>query len=295
MKKTYWWRMLPILGIWLLTGCGAEAPASDSAVEFAAEEVVLAAREALAEADGYEADFEAVVAMANANETQTSGTVTLAEEPLSMLVDIRMAFDDSEEMAYFDEKIYLEESGDAVSQFMNYNGQWTEMTLSPEDAMTGVQVYDTAGNMQIVLEAAENWQLTEKADGRLWMTAVIPEAKVYAVEEAGRLFQLTGMSGLSEVYFGNTGDIPVIFSFAEKTNAPLSYELDLAQALETVTNNVLTELGGGTLTAGVDVERYTITSELTQLGGVDAVTVPEAARSSAINYEREISLLEAAE
>lgn len=295
MKKTYWRRMLPILGIWLLTGCGAEAPASDSAVEFAAEEVVLAAREALAEADGYEADFEAVVAMANANETQTSGTVTLAEEPLSMLVDIRMAFDDSQEMTYFDEKIYLEESGDAVSQFMNYNGQWTEMTLSPEDAMTGVQVYDTAGNMQIVLEAAENWQLTEKADGRLWMTAVIPEAKVFAVEEAGRLFQLTGMSGLSEVYFGNTGDIPVTFSFAEKTNAPLSYELDLAQALEAVTNNVLTELGGGTLAAGVDVERYTITSELTQLGGVDAVTVPEAARSSAINYEREISLLEAAE
>ena len=295
MKKTYWRRMLPILGIWLLTGCGAEAPASDSAVEFAAEEVVLAAREALAEADGYEADFEAVVAMANANETQTSGTVTLAEDPLSMLVDIRMAFDDSQEMTYFDEKIYLEESGDAVSQFMNYNGQWTEMTLSPEDAMTGVQVYDTAGNMQIVLEAAENWQLTEKADGRLWMTAVIPEAKVFAVEEAGRLFQLTGMSGLSEVYFGNTGDIPVTFSFAEKTNAPLSYELDLAQALEAVTNNVLTELGGGTLAAGVDVERYTITSELTQLGGVDAVTVPEAARSSAINYEREISLLEAAE
>ena len=69
--------------------------------------------------------------------------------------------------------------------------------------------------------------------------------------------------------------------------------MDLAKALETVTNNVLTELGGGTLESGVTVAEYSIVSELTQLGGVEAEPVPDAAKSSAINYEEEISLMAA--
>ena len=59
-----------------------------------------------------------------------------------------------------------------------------------------------------------------------------------------------------------------------------------------MTNNVLTELGGGKLENPVTVETYTITSELTRLGGVEAGEVPAEAKNDAINYEKEISLLE---
>lgn len=160
--------------------------------------------------------------------------------------------------------------------------------------MAGVKIYDTAANMETILSAAENWTIADDGDKTV-LNAVIPEAKVYHVEESGRLFQLAGMSGLSEVYFSGVGDVPVEVVVDGKTGAPLSYTLDLAKALETVTNNVLTELGGGTLEAGVTVDTYSITSSLTQLGGVEAGEIPAEAKSDAINYEKEISLLESGE
>ena len=88
---------------------------------------------------------------------------------------------------------------------------------------------------------------------------------------------------------------PVTLKLDGKTGAPVSYSIDLAKALETVTNNVLKELSGGTLETGVVVEAYSITSALTQLGDVEATPIPEEAKSSAINYEKEITLLESAE
>ena len=90
------------------------------------------------------------------------------------------------------------------------------------------------------------------------------------------------------------GDVPVKVTVDGKTGAPLSYEIDLTKALEVVTNNVLMELGGGTLEEGIAVKTHVITSTLTQLGNVAAEEIPPAAKSDAINYEKEISLLEEA-
>lgn len=111
------------------------------------------------------------------------------------------------------------------------------------------------------------------------------------MEESGRFFQLAGMSGLSEVYFADVADAPVTFVFDERTGDPLSYSLDLTAALEAVTNRVLAELNGGEADETITVEAYTISSSLTQLGGVKAEPLPEQAKHNAINYEKEISLL----
>lgn len=109
---------------------------------------------------------------------------------------------------------------------------------------------------------------------------------------AGRFFQIAGMSSLSEVYFKGIGDVPVTFVLDKKTGAPISYEIDLAQALEKVTNNVLSELSSDNESSGITVQTYRISSELTQLGNVKAGEIPDEVKSSAINYEREISMLE---
>ena len=139
--------------------------------------------------------------------------------------------------------------------------------------------------------AAENWS-AEQNGGEIILSGVIPEEKFYDVEEYTRWFQLIGMSGLSEVYYAGVGDVPVTVSLDAKSGAPRSYSIDLAHALETVTNNVLKELSGGTSGSGIEAEKYSITSELTQLGGVEAGEIPAEAKSSAINYEKEISMLE---
>ena len=147
---------------------------------------------------------------------------------------------------------------------------------------------------ETLLAAAENCTMQENG-GKAVISADIPAEKLYDVEAAGRFFQIAGMSSLSEVYFKGTGDVPVTFVLDKKTGAPISYEIDLAQALEKVTNNVLSELSSDNESSGITVQTYRISSELTQLGNVKAGEIPDEVKSSAINYEIEISMLESDE
>ena len=265
-----------------LAGCG-----SSSAEEIPAEEYVEKAHVVLEEADSFAATFHASVQMKGSGETVTEGTVAMVKEPLYMNVDTTLAFDNL--VQKYD--MYLEETEDAVNQYMSYDGEWTEMTMNEESALAGTQIYNTLYNMETIFSAGEDWT-AEKEGGKIALHGVIPESKFYDVEEYTRWFQLAGMSGLSEVYYAGVGDVPVTVRVDGKTGAPLSYEVDLAKPLEIMTNNVPTELGGGKLENGVAVESYRITSELTQLGGVEAGEIPAEAKNTAINYEKEISLLE---
>ena len=275
------------VGIFMLAGCGGAAEKEEEISVEVTAEYVQKAHAMLEEADGFTADFEATVKMKDSDKTVTKGVVTLVKEPLYMALDSTLTFDDL--VQEYD--MYLEETEDAVNQYMSYDGQWTEMTMKEDSAMKGVQIYNTLYNLETIFSAAENWTAVD--DGKnICLTGTIPEAKFYDVEEYTRWFQLAGMSGLSEVYYKGVGDVLVTVLLDSKTGEPVSYEVDLAKPLEIMTNNVLRELGGGELENGVVVEEYTITSVLTQLGDVEAGEVPVEAKNDAINYEKEISLLE---
>ena len=286
MKKRIRGLLIGTVCVFALAGCGSDGGAQNM-TEGSAEEYVQAAHEMLEQADSFAADFKAEVQMKGSDKTVTEGTVELVKDPLYMKVDTTLDFGDLEQ----DYDMYLEKAEDAVNQYMSYNGEWTEMTMTEDSALVSVQLYHTLYNMETIFSSGENWT-AEKDGGKIVLNGVIPEAKFYDVEEYTRWFQLAGMSGLSEVYYAGVGDVPVMVVLDGKTGAPLSYEVDLAKQLEIMTNNVLTELGGGKLENPVTVETYTITSELTRLGGVEAGEVPAEAKSDAINYEKEISLLE---
>lgn len=286
MKKNKRKLLLGAVCLVALSGCGNAA----SAVEGSAEIYAQAAQEMLEEADSFAAEFEAVVSMNGMEKTTTNGQISFVKDPLYMKVDTKHVFGNTEQ----EYVTYLEKGEDGVAQYMSYDGQWTEMTMTEDNALASVQIYHSLYNMELIFTMVNDWTVEQHGD-KIVLQGVIPESKVYAAEEYTRWFQLAGMSGLSEVYFANVGDVPVTIALDAKTGEPLSYEADLAQALETVTNNVLTELGGGTLENGVTVTEYTIQSELTQLGDVEAAPIPDAAKSSAINYEKEIFLLEGAE
>ena len=267
-----------------LAGCGSE---TENITADAAAEYVAKAQAALEEADGFMADFQAEVQMKGSGGTKTEGSVTMVKEPLFMNVDTTLTFDTLEQ----EYDLYLEEAEGAVNQYMSYDGEWTEMTMNKESALTGTQIYNTLYNMETILTAAENWTAEEK-NGYIVLMGSIPEAKFYDVEAYTRWFQLAGMSGLSEVYYAGVGDVPVTILLDGKTGEPCSYEVDLAKALEIMTNNVLKELGGGTLENPVEVEVYQIHSVLKQLDGVEAGKVPAEARNDAINYEKEYSSMD---
>lgn len=291
MKKRSRILLLGAACLFLLAACGSEAmEETEVKEEYSAETLVQNADTMLEEADSFAAEFSMTVAMGDAAASLTEGTVELIRDPLYVKVDSVMDFADQEQVY----GLYLEKAGDEVNQYMSYNGEWTEMTMEEESALTGVQIYNTASNMKMIFSAAENWTVEENG-AVLQLTGEIPEEKFYAVECHTRWFQMAGMSGLSEVYFEGMADVPVSVTLDAKTGAPVSYAVELAAALETVTNNVLKELNGGISGNSIAVTEYQITSSLTQIGDVKAAEIPAEAKNDAINYEKEISLLEEGE
>ena len=286
MKKRMKGLLFGAVCVFLLAGCGG-AESAETMTEGTAEEYVQKAHAMLEDADGFAATFLAEMQMKDAGRNVTEGTVTMVKSPFFMNVDAALTFAALTQ----DYDLYLEETEDAVNQYMSYDGEWTEMTMDKESALLGTQIYNTLYNMEAVFSAVEDWT-AEKQGNTVVLTGTIPEAKFYDVETYTRWFQLAGMSGLAEVYYAGVGDVPVTVVLDSKTGNPLSYEVDLAKQLEIMTNNVLTELGGGTLQNGVVVEKYIITSELTQLGGVEAGEIPAEARNDAINYEKEYSSMD---
>ncbi len=280
---------LLLIGLLALAGCGGEAPAEEAVQEesLAVDEVMWKANGVLKNTDNFAADFRAEVKMAEGEETITEGTVSFVEEPLFMQVNTQISIGDIAQESV----TYLDENGEKVDLYMNYNGQWTEMTMDEEDAIKNMQIYHTLDNMITMLTIAQDWAV-EKENGDIWeVSAIIPENRVYGVEKDTRFFQLAGLSGLSEDYFYETGDVPVRFTVDSEEQKMLSYEIDLTKALESVTNNVLLELNGGVMEEGIKVDAYILSSSFTGLGDVEAGEVPAEARNSAINYEEEYSLM----
>lgn len=275
--------------IWMLsalTGCGGGAEKDAQKEQEQAAAYVKKAHSILEEADSFAAEMEIEVSLLENGENTTQATVTMQKEPLEMQVESVTAFSDTEQ----ETEMYLEEQEEAVNLYTNYNGNWTEMTMLADDAMRNLQIYNTLYNMETIFSIAQDWTITE-ADAVYELHGVIPGEHFHDVEEYTRFFQMAGMSGLSEVYFKNVADVPVEVTLSPKTGEPLSYEVDLTDALETVTNNVLTELNCGEEEAGITVGTYRIASTLTQLGDTEEIELPAEAKETAVNYEREISRL----
>lgn len=268
----------------LLAGCGTAEPKEQPPQT--ANAYVQAARVVLAGTDSFTADFDMEIAINHAEEDSmtATGTIAMVQEPFYAKIDAQTGFADSQ----YRYSAYLEQDGDTVSQYMNYDGDWTEMTLSAENAESGVQIYNATENMEILLAAAENLTMQTEGD-RVILSGDIPGEKLYEVEEAGQFFCIVGMSGLSEDSFAGVGDCPVTFVLEQKTGIPVSYEIDLTDALEQVASNVLQELDDAD---GVTVQSYRISAVLTQLCGVAAEEIPAEVKNSAINYEKEFALQE---
>ena len=276
--------------LFALTGCGgAEATRSAPKVQEQAAAYVEKAHSILEEADSFAAEMEIEVCLLENGENTTQATVAMQKEPLEMQVESVTAFSDAEQ----ETEMYLEEQEEAVNLYTNYNGSWTEMTMPADDALQNLQIYNTLYNMEAIFSVAQDWTMTE-TDEAYTVHGVIPGEHFHDVEEYTRFFQMAGMSGLSEVYFKNVQDVPVEVTLSQKTGEPLSYEVDLTEALETVTNNVLTELNGEE-EAGITVETYRIASKLTQLGDTEEIELPAEAKETAVNYEKEISRLKQSE
>lgn len=271
-----------------ISGCsaGQNTDLEANATEVSAEDYVQKAQAILEETTGFAADFTAQIQMGGEEtEILIEAAVKMTTEPLASGIEIRNTYGETTS----DSKIYLEEIADGVNLYMAYGDQWTEMTMAEENALQTVGIYDARENMGLLLAAGTEWTETAHADGIVTLTGQIPAEKVYQVSEGAEFLQLAGMNGVGENYYVNVAAVPVEVQL-KPDGTPISYSIDLADTLETVINCVLLELDSEGENR-LSVEKYMIAEKFTDITGVHSVEIPAAARD-AINYEREIVLME---
>lgn len=265
-----------------LAACGTPENAENTTqTGMTPAEYATAALQSLEEASSYKGAVNVVSNMQGSNDS-TEVTVSQIKEPFCMQITEVL---NSGGQSYSTQR-YLEAEDTNVNLFMNYNNQWTEMSLEKDAALDSVQIYDVRENMATLLQHTSGWQETARENKQVTLQGTLPAADVFAVVEGGKLLQLAGMSGIAENYYEGVADVPVTFVFKEDTGEAVSCHMDLGNVLQTVTNNVLKELQADS--AGITVQEYGVTMDISDLNGVQSIEIPAEAHS-AINYEQEIT------
>ncbi len=265
-----------------LAACGTPDTAENTTqTGMTPAEYATAALQSLEEAGSYKGAVNVVSNMQDSSDS-TEVTVSQIKEPFCMQITEVL---NSGGQSYSTQR-YLEAEDTNVNLFMNYNSQWTEMSLEKDAALDSVQIYDVRENMATLLQHTSGWQETARENKQVTLQGTLPAADVFAVVEGGKLLQLAGMSGIAENYYEGVADVPVTFVFKEDTGEAVSCHMDLGNTLQTVTNNVLKELQADS--AGITVQEYSVTMDISDLNGVQSIEIPAEAHS-AINYEQEIT------
>lgn len=271
-----------------VSGCAAQPTSSNGAIssENTTEAYIASAKAKLEATSNFESDFYAEVQMGGeSGKTVSNAKVEMVLEPL--VVGIKMQ--DSYGQDTLSSQLYLEKVDDAVNMYMAYDGQWTEMTLDEKNAMKSIGIYDAAKDMGLLLASGEKWEQVSSTNGVITITGEVPAQKVYDISEAGCFLQLAGMNGVDQSYYTGVGAVPFEIQIKED-GTPVAFSVDFADALETVMNHVLVELGQES-DETISVEKYLIRQHILKINEIKKVDIPTEARS-AINYEKEISLLE---
>lgn len=273
---------LAVTAVVCLAACGTPENAEDPTQQgMTPAEYATAAYNHLEGAGSYKGAVNVVSNMADSSDT-TEVTVSQTKEPFRMQIAEVLHTEGGQS---YSTQRYLEAEDAKVNLFMNYNNQWTEMSLEKDAALDSVQIYDVRENMMTLLQHASNWQETAREKKQVTLQGTLAAADVYDVVEGGKLLQLAGMSGIAENYYEGVADVAVTFVFKEDTAEPVSCYMDLGNTLQTVTNNVLKELQAE---AGITVQEYGVTMDISDLNGVQSIEIPKEAQG-AINYEQEIT------
>ena len=261
----------------VLAGCSAASQKT------AGEDYVETAYSLLQQADSFAAQVNMELSIEE-EESSMQAVVSMCREPLKMKVE----YVESDAETVQETELFLEEDADAMNLYTGHDGYWTEKTMTKEAALQEMQIYNTLHNLEMILNTMQDITVT-KADAVYILQGVIPKESFYDMEENAEPFRIAGVSGIPEEYLEGMAGVPVTVTLEQKTKQPLSYEMDLTEALKTILQNVLEEIEMEEEL--ITVEKYHISSKLLQLGKVKAeqIELPAQIREKAVNIEREIS------
>ena len=127
-----------------LAACGTPENAENTTqTGMTPAEYATAALQSLEEASSYKGAVNVVSDMQGSNDS-TEVTVSQIKEPFCM--QITETLNTAGGQSYSTQR-YLEAEDTNVNLFMNYNNQWTEMSLEKDAALDSVQIYDVRENI----------------------------------------------------------------------------------------------------------------------------------------------------
>lgn len=279
---------LVLIAMIFTVGCTAKPTSNNKTAteEGATENYIALAKSKLEASSSFESDFCAEVQIGGeSGKIVTNAKVQMVYEPLALKIKTQDLYAKST----IDSETYLEKVDAGVNMYMAYDGEWTEMTLDEKNAMKTLGVYDAGKGMKLLLASVENWTETSEKSGIVTITGDIPAEKVYNISEAGSFLQLAGMNGVDQSYYSGVEAVPVEIRIKED-GTPVSFTVDFTKTLGTVMNHVAQALAQEDVET-ISVQKYLIKQNILSLGEVKKIEIPVAARG-AINYEKEISLLE---
>lgn len=285
MKKRY--RYLAIcFVIWSsfgLTSCGVTQNVENMAQQNMTPEMYMTqAVECLQEATSYTGKLE-VLTKAGEESYHTTADLTKIKEPLRAHVDEHYTYGASKELT---EIYYIDEVDDAVNIYRKYDGQWTAISLPRTDALKSMQFFDIGNNMSVLLDHGENWKELSQNDDEIVLSGTISSEAVYDVIHQTNLLQLSGVNGISEIYFAGVGDLEIQVTINKKQMVPLTCTIDLSAIQQIVTDNILQELQVPNDDEFL-LNTYHMQMKISSINQIQNIEFPKEI-NNAINYEQAI-------
>lgn len=134
--------------------------------------------------------------------------------------------------------IWLEEIGQEVNLYKNRGLEWTEITYDKERALQTIQMYDAPKNFNVLMNYGIDFEILEQQVGTITVEGVLSEENIYQTMKETSFLSLMGLEMVDAIYYKDLPEIPVILKL-EETGAPISFELNITEAITVFLSNLL--------------------------------------------------------
>lgn len=266
-----------------LTSCGARKNAEDMAQQNMTPEMYMTqAVECLQAAQSYTGKLE-VLTKAGEESYHTTADIIKIKTPLEAHIDEHYTYGASKELT---EIYYIDEVDNAVNIYRKYDGQWTAISLPRTEALKSMQFFDIGSNISVLLDHGGNWKELKQNGDEIILSGIISSDAVYDVIHKTNLLQLSGVNGISDIYFEGVDDLEMQVTLNKKQMMPLTCTIDLSAIQQIVTDNILQELQVPNDDEFL-LNTYHMQMKILSINQIQNIEFPKEI-NNAINYEQAI-------
>lgn len=186
---------------------------------------------------------------------------------------------------------YAEGNDDTVTVFMEYDKQWMKQSITKEEFLDSLQIYDGKENIQKFINGVSQWKEVSEENKVTTYTGTIPSEKLFDILESTRMLQMIGMTGLTQEYYQGIPALEITLKVDQATNLPISYHADFSPVLQVLMDNVMKNFADAEKKDAKDalkVSKYIVTVSYSKVDKTQKIEIPKEALESAVDFEQQM-------